>query len=188
MFLKKVTCITDISNLSLNSFYGIFGISVLRSFVGWLILHLMDSLVRLMYRGVDIIDRDMNKLSFKCEYWRLLLSVPHTLWVRLRGWVSQEEARESRCLMDCFPAASPSPGADRARWCAGCESGRAAGKPGWSEPATEPSQATATPENEERCLQSRIEKTLNRHMVKDNDAESTQEVCEIPVFYYSVTE
>lgn len=31
-------------------------------------------------------------------------------------------------------------------------------------------------------------KTLNRHMVKDNDAESTQEVCEIPVFYYSVTE
>lgn len=148
----------------------------------------MDSLVRLMYRGVDIIDRDMNKLSFKCEYWRLLLSVPHTLWVRLRGWVSQEEARESRCLMDCFPAASPSPGADRAHWCAGCESGRAAGKPGWSEPATEPSQATATPENEERCLQSRIEKTLNRHMVKDNDAESTQEVCEIPVFYYSVTE
>lgn len=118
----------------------------------------MDSLVRLMYRGVDIIDRDMNKLRFKCEYWRLLLSVPHTLWVRLRGWVSQEEARESRCLMDCFPAASPSPGADRARWCAGCESGRAAGKPGWSEPATEPSQATATPENEERCLQSRIEK------------------------------
>lgn len=74
-------------------------------------------MVRLAYSGVDIISRDMMKknIGFKFKYWRLLLLIPHTLWVRLRGWVLQEEARVSRCPTGCVQAATPSPGADRAR-------------------------------------------------------------------------
>lgn len=67
--------------------------------------------------------------------------------VRLRRWVLLERARECRYQMDCVPAAAPSLGGDTARWCADCESGRAAGKPGWTELATEQSHTTETPED-----------------------------------------
>lgn len=76
-----------------------------------------------------------------------VISLPHALSVRLRGWVLLEEARGRRCQTDCVPAAAPSLGGDTARWCAGCESGRAAGRPGWTEPATEQSRTTETPED-----------------------------------------
>lgn len=67
--------------------------------------------------------------------------------VRLEQSVSLEEGRGSRCLKGCVPAAAPSLGGDTACWCAGCESGRAAGKPGRTEQTTEPSHTTETPED-----------------------------------------
>lgn len=67
--------------------------------------------------------------------------------VRLKRWVLLEEGMGSRFQTDCVRAAAPSLGGDTACWCAGCESGRAAGKPGWTEPATEPSHTTETPED-----------------------------------------
>lgn len=65
--------------------------------------------------------------------------------VRLRGWVLLEVVRVSRSQMGCIPTTAPSLGGDRARWCADCESGRAAGRPGRIEPATEPSHTTEMP-------------------------------------------
>lgn len=68
------------------------------------------------------------------------------LIVRLKLWVLLKEAevRGSR-QMDCASAAAPFPWEDTAHWCAGYVSGRAAGRPGWTGWATEPSHTTGTP-------------------------------------------
>lgn len=62
-------------------------------------------------------------------------------------WLVDVEEKGSRCLtvMDCSPAAFPSLGADSGRWCPGCESGRAAGRLEWTQPATESSRTTELP-------------------------------------------
>lgn len=67
--------------------------------------------------------------------------------VRLEHWVLLEEARVSRCPKGCVPAAALSLGVDTAGWCAGCESGTAAEKPGQTELTTERSHTTETPED-----------------------------------------
>lgn len=90
-----------------------------------------------------------NKMRFEVKY---RVSLPHTLSFRLR-WLEfpeDEEARQSRSQTgSCIPAAAPCLGADAVRSRAGCESGRAAGRPRRTERTTAPSHTTATPEDTE---------------------------------------
>lgn len=73
--------------------------------------------------------------------------------IRLEQSVLLEEVRGSRCLKGCVPAAAPSLGGDTACWCAGCESGTAAGKPGQTEQTTELSRTTETPKDTQHTLE-----------------------------------
>lgn len=85
--------------------------------------------------------------------------------VRLEQSVLPEEVRGSRCRKDCVPAAAPSLGDDTACWCAGCESGKASGKPGQTEQTTERSRTTETPEETHNApLELRFDQRHDRHM------------------------
>lgn len=86
-----------------------------------------------------------------------------------------EEVKESRYPTDCVPAGAPSLGGDTARRCADCGSGRAAGKPGWTEPTTELSHTTETPEDTARGLiQLRATLTQGKHWNEPSSSVYTQ--------------
>lgn len=77
----------------------------------------------------------------------------------------------SGCQTDCVPAASPSLWVDTVRSCAGCESGRASGKPGWTESATAQSHTTETPEQRVQGFVYRYMKTSDKLKSNDTNAD-----------------
>lgn len=67
----------------------------------------------------------------------------HIKWV----WMKEGMAKGRCCQSDCVPAAFPCLCAAMDRSGAACESGRVAGRPGWTEPAIELSHTIETPED-----------------------------------------
>lgn len=106
-----------------------------------LLLHIMN------YMKMETYTKYKVPSHAHVPYVTLFRRTSFSLSVRQRWSVSlaDVEAWGSRRRINCVPAAAPSLGDDTAGAGAGCESGRVAGRPGWTEPATEPSQPTEPP-------------------------------------------
>lgn len=71
------------------------------------------------------------------------------------GWMKVETVRGRCCQSDCVPAAFPCLCAAKGRSGAGYESGRDAGRPGWTGPTIELSHTIETPEDTKATISSK---------------------------------